>query len=93
MSLVFEKVGPVIVLIVLNYKIYRRFQNHQIELIQTRLRSSLLVDVLNIINIRMTRISIVIVGVFIICHLPRIIPTLFDLTWGNDKNVNTFLPV
>ena len=48
------------------------------------------IDAINERNIRITRISIIIVVVFIICHFPRMIPNIAELVGVNTSKFDIF---
>ena len=47
-------------------------------------------DAINKRNVRLTRISIIIVVVFIICHFPRMIPNIAELVGVNTSKFDIF---
>ena len=69
---------PTLVLGVLNCLVYRALKNSTTTGNQLR-RSGRGEEAMRKRDIRLTRIAIVIVGVFIICHLPRFIPNIVEI--------------
>ena len=86
---------PLIVLISLNFLIFKKLKEHSIlryslvnaKGLTKRKSSSDDTVTLSKLEIRMTRVSIIIVMIFIICHLPRIIPNVCDLILESNEKV------
>ena len=69
---------PTLVLSALNCLVYRALRNNASVGNGLR-RSGRGEDALRARDIKLTRVSIVIVGVFIVCHLPRFIPNIVEM--------------
>ena len=69
--------GPLLVMIILNILIFKSLRNHRI---MRRRKSSVNRNLVvqNLEN-RMTRVSIMIIIIFVICHLPRIVPNVYEV--------------
>ena len=82
LNCVFNKLVPLVTQVILNFYIYKALKAQ--KKLRDRFSNK---QRLSIVEIRMTRISILIVLVFIFCHFPRIVPNIFDLILiFNDKN-------
>ena len=77
-NLVVNLIIPTLVLGVLNCLVYRALRKNTFVGNKLR-RSGRGEEALRKRDIRLTRISIVIVVVFIICHLPRFIPIIAEM--------------
>ena len=77
-NLVINLFIPTLVLGVLNCLVYRSLKNSTTIGNQLR-RSGRGEEALRKRDIRLTRIAIAIVGVFIACHLPRFIPNIVEM--------------
>ena len=85
LNCVLNKLVPLVTLIILNYYIYKALKTQ--KKLRDRFSNK---QRLSSVEIRMTRISILIVLVFIFCHFPRIVPNIFDLILifvENDEQV------
>ena len=89
------QLGPMLVLITLNVMIYRALKrnitpntNSDNGTIRRNVGRSASTDALRKRDIRLTRISIIIVTIFIICHFPRIIPNVAEMAEVNLAKVN-----
>ena len=78
---------PTIVLGVLNCLVYRALKNSTAAGNQLR-RSGRGEEAMRKRDIRLTRIAIVIVGVFIACHLPRFVPNISEMLVESLPDVN-----
>ena len=88
------QLGPMLVLITLNVMIYRALKrnitpntNSDNGTIRRNVGRSASTDALRKRDIRLTRISIIIVTIFIICHFPRIIPNVAEMAEVNLAKV------
>ena len=72
---------PTIVLGVLNCLVYQALKKSTSLSTQLR-RSGRGEEAMRKRDIRLTRIAIVIVGVFLACHLPRFIPNIVEMLFG-----------
>jgi len=77
-NLIFNLIVPTLVLGILNCFIYRALRNNSVLANQLR-RTGGGAEALRKRDVRLTRIAIVIVGIFITCHLPRFIPNITEL--------------
>ena len=76
-NLIFNQLGPLLVMIILNILIFKSLRNHRI---MRRRKSSVNRNlVVQSLENRMTRVSVMIIGIFVICHLPRIIPNVYEV--------------
>ena len=64
--------------------------NRQQSIATTQSQSSIQADAITKRNIRFTRISIIIVMIFIICHVPRMIPNIAELAGVNTAKYDFF---
>ena len=64
-------------MMILNILIFKSLRNHRI---MRRRKSSVNINlVVQSLENRMTRVSIMIIVIFVICHLPRIIPNVYEV--------------
>ena len=86
-NLVVNYLGPMFVLIILNCLIYKALKRNNSTHSSTRSENGIRrnvghnqsSDALRKRDVRLTRISIIIVIVFILCHFPRIIPNVAEM--------------
>ena len=81
MNLIVNLFIPTIVLGVLNCLVYQALKKSTSLSTQLR-RSGRGEEAMRKRDIRLTRIAIVIVGVFLACHLPRFIPNIVEMLFG-----------
>ena len=85
LNLVFNQIGPITVLIILNTFIYKSLKKQRIEMSDSIKGGQ--ISPLKKYERRMTRTSIIITLAFLICHIPRIVPNLMDLILPYDEQV------
>ena len=85
MNLVF----PILTLCALNYKIYQELRKNLTAevLLVRRNQNEQRENALRKRDIRLTRISIIIVIIFMTCHIPRFIMNFIELVYGNLSKV------
>ena len=86
LNLVFNQIGPITVLIILNTFIYKSLKKQRIEMSDSIKGGQ--ISPLKKYERRMTRTSIIITLAFLICHIPRIVPNLMDLILPYDELVS-----
>ena len=91
MNLIVNLFLPTIVLGVLNCLVYQALKKSTSLSTQLR-RSGRGEEAMRKRDIRLTRIAIVIVGVFLACHLPRFIPNIVEMLFGLPPAGNPFTP-
>ena len=80
---------PILTLVVLNYQIYKELRKnlrHEV-LLGRRHQNEQKKNALRKRDIRLTRISIIIVVIFMVCHIPRFIMNFIELAYGNLSKV------
>ena len=93
-NLVVNYLGPMFVLIILNCLIYKALKRNNSTHSSTRSENGIRrnvgqsSDALRKRDVRLTRISIIIVIVFILCHFPRIIPNVAEMAEVVMNKVN-----
>ena len=82
-------VFPILTLCALNYKIYQELRKNLTAevLLVRRNQNEQRENALRKRDIRLTRISIIIVVIFMICHIPRFIMNFIELAYGNLSKV------
>ena len=80
---------PILTLCALNYKIYQELRKNLTAevLLVRRNQNEQRENALRKRDIRLTRISIIIVVIFMICHIPRFIMNFIELAYGNLSKV------
>ena len=78
---------PILTLCALNYKIYQELRKNLTAevLLVRRNQNEQRENALRKRDIRLTRISIIIVVIFMICHIPRFIMNFIELAYGNPN--------
>ena len=80
---------PILTLVVLNYQIYKELRKnlrHDI-LLGRRHQNEQKKNALRKRDIRLTRISIIIVVIFMVCHIPRFIMNIIEMVYGDLSKV------
>ena len=80
---------PILTLCALNYKIYQELRKNLTAevLLVRRNQNEQRENALRKRDIRLTRISIIIVVIFMVCHIPRFIMNFIELAYGNLSKV------
>ena len=66
---------------------FKTLQQWTAELKEKELANPLLINGLHHWEVRMSRISFIIVIVFILCHIPRMVPVICDFIWPLQHEV------
>ena len=80
---------PILTLVVLNYQIYKELRKnirHEVSL-GRRHQNEQKKNALRKRDIRLTRISIIIVVTFMVCHIPRFIMNVIEMVYGDLSKV------
>ena len=80
---------PILTLVVLNYQIYKELRKnlrHEV-LLGRRHQNEQKKNALRKRDIRLTRISIIIVVIFMVCHIPRFIMNIIEMVYGDLSKV------
>ena len=89
LNLVFNQIGPITILIILNTFIYKALKKQCSETKES-IRGGQ-VSPLRKYERRMTRTSIIITLAFLICHIPRMVPNILDLILPHDELVRKII--
>ena len=89
LNLVFNQIGPITVLIILNTFIYKALKK-QCNETSDSIRGGQVSPLRNYER-RMTRTSVIITLVFLICHIPRMVPNILDLILPHGELVCNIL--
>ena len=82
---------PILTLVVLNYQIYKELRKnlrHEV-LLGRRHQNEQKKNALRKRDIRLTRISIIIVVIFMVCHIPRFIMNVIEMVYGDLSKVRS----
>jgi len=87
LHLIFVNIIPFGLLLWLNKKIHQKLSEHLLDIRRTGH------DTLRRRELRLARVSMLIVLIYMICHTPKLIPTMCELIYGNAKVIPFFIEI